>query len=396
MEKRERSREYQYERAMLVLAGCVAVTCLIIPIFAAQSTGVRQFASVVGVALVVACAAMLTGGFLGFLFGIPRTLQGEASRATQDTGKPANDSKDQPQTTFAHNTNLEQISDWLTKILVGVGLTQITSIPKAITEFADYVGPGLGDFPNSSVFAIALLLFSLIVGFLISYLWTSLHLAELFRQADATIRLAAVESKLDMLDTDSRALGLVSKLLSPAAGGSLPPQQEIDKAVAAASTEARAQIFREAARVRSETWRNEMDKPRMERTIPVFRALISSDTDKLYHANLGQLGFALKDQREPDYPGAIAALTEAIRRRGEPHLNWWLLHYEIARALCNIELEGAFPRSRSGDEAKGIILSDLNAVFKDTAATHAALEIPTIKDWMHLNEVPEPGFMHLD
>jgi predicted secreted protein len=58
---------------------------------------------------------LLIGGLLGFLFGIPRTLQQEASQATEQNRK------DRPQeTNYAVNTNLDQISDWLTKILVGV------------------------------------------------------------------------------------------------------------------------------------------------------------------------------------------------------------------------------------------------------------------------------------
>jgi hypothetical protein len=60
-----------------------------------------------GVAIAIASAA--TGYLLGFLFGISRSLQG-------------GDSSESNSQSFPGNTNLEQISDWLTKILVGVGL----------------------------------------------------------------------------------------------------------------------------------------------------------------------------------------------------------------------------------------------------------------------------------
>ena len=55
----------------------------------------------------------------------------------------------------------------------------------------------------------------------------------------------------------------------------------------------------------------------MERTIPIFRALITSDTEKRYHANFAQLGFALKDQRKPAWSEAEEALSRAIAIRSE-------------------------------------------------------------------------------
>ena len=113
----------QSERAMAVLAGSLVVGCLVIPFYAAQTSTLGQFASVVGVAFAIACSALLMGGLLGFLFGIPRTLQQEPSQVTEQNRK------DQSQeTNYGVNTNLEQISDWLTKILVGVGLTQISTL----------------------------------------------------------------------------------------------------------------------------------------------------------------------------------------------------------------------------------------------------------------------------
>jgi hypothetical protein len=38
------------------------------------------------------------------------------------------------------NTNLEDISDWLTKTIIGVGLTQLYSIPHAAWAYATKLG----------------------------------------------------------------------------------------------------------------------------------------------------------------------------------------------------------------------------------------------------------------
>jgi hypothetical protein len=54
--------------------------------------------------------------------------------------------------------------------------------------------------------------------------------------------------------------------------------------------------------VRKNNWQH--DKAQMETTIPLFRALVASDPGKTNHEYRSQLGFALRDQRNPDYAGA--------------------------------------------------------------------------------------------
>lgn len=89
---------------------------------------------------VIACGAII-GGLFGFLFGIPRLLQrpqappqsnndistDKSNSASKDSARPAG-SDSTSFRTFSGNTNLEEISDWLTKIFVGLGLTQATNI----------------------------------------------------------------------------------------------------------------------------------------------------------------------------------------------------------------------------------------------------------------------------
>src|SRR5258708_114242 len=63
----------------------------------------------VSVALFIGGAALTSGAVFGFLFGIPRANQEE--KTTGLTGE----FRDR---LYQVNTNLEQISDWLTKIIV--------------------------------------------------------------------------------------------------------------------------------------------------------------------------------------------------------------------------------------------------------------------------------------
>lgn len=143
--------------------------------------------------LSIAGAALLTGGLLGFLFGIPRTLQQETPE-----GSPQNPTG---KVSYRANTNLEDISDWLTKILVGVGLTQISSIPGTLQKYAEFTSSGLGNYPNSGVFAMGLGGYFLIGGFLFGYLITRLYLPGAFRRADINSeRLTKIEGKVSELE----------------------------------------------------------------------------------------------------------------------------------------------------------------------------------------------------
>ena len=84
---------------------------------------------------------------------------------------------------FVGNTSLEQISDWLTKILVGVGLTQIGQVPTIYGQIATFFGPAIGGDIGGTV-AVCLTIFFPIVGFMIGYLWTRLYLGEELVLAD--------------------------------------------------------------------------------------------------------------------------------------------------------------------------------------------------------------------
>jgi len=160
--------------AVLVLMGLLGIL-----LYSFQSRNLGEFFSVISTGIMIAGASLLAGGLTGFLFGIPRTLQGAPAKPEGSQGEIEGE-----EVAYRANTNLEQISDWLTKILVGVGLTQIGAIPETLQKIAGYLAPGLGNFASSPMFAIAILIYFLICGFLLVYLWTRLYLAGAFRRAD--------------------------------------------------------------------------------------------------------------------------------------------------------------------------------------------------------------------
>ena len=110
-----------------------------------------------------ALACLAVGSLVGVVFGIPRALEQHQSANRESFIK-----------TTRANTNMEQISDWLTKILVGAGLVELKELPPNLDVAAHYVGSSLTStmpVPFSMVsIAAALIIFFSIEGFLGGYL----------------------------------------------------------------------------------------------------------------------------------------------------------------------------------------------------------------------------------
>jgi len=120
----------------------------------------------------------------------PAPSPAAAARTSPSTASaPAPD--DPPQPPPADSTpsvsNLEQVADWVTKLLLGGGLTQMQHIPPKIWQWAHVVALGIiGDDPKISdrlilaqqAFAAGLLVYGFIFGFFAGYLITKLQLGK--------------------------------------------------------------------------------------------------------------------------------------------------------------------------------------------------------------------------
>lgn len=339
----------QRGRQALVGLGGIAIAGLgLILIFAFRT---QSAPSVFSVACMLAAAALLAGGLFGFLFGIPRTLQ---QQRDGEEAVPAKQTPEGKSSTYAPNTNLEQISDWLTKILVGAGLIQITKLRQLLGDTATNLAPGFGGGESGRVFALATVLSYLLLGFLLSYLWTRLYFAGALRAADIETLAREIRDIRQQTDLDAKALALALRQQNPSAEVPVPAQQELDEAIKEASQSVKAQIFYQAQTIRGENWSESRTKTKMERTIPIFRALIHSDTDEEYHRNYGQLGYALKDSRNPQWKDAEATLTKAIQIRGHWRENGWI-YYEFNRAICRIMLDDPLQERPSSQNVRSTL-----------------------------------------
>jgi len=408
MEKKEPTESH---KALRALRGVMLIGLVSVPVFSAQTGTWKGFFLALSVGLLVAGAAAFVGGTLGFLFGIPRTLQRDGAGANESNAPGAAASASDQRIGYRANTNLEQISDWLTKILVGVGLTQIRELRSGLVSLAAFASQGLGGQPYSQVFALALLSYYAVLGFLFGYLWTRLFLAGALRVADqeaigelteevkkvrenaeqadrnAQLAVGKVAELKKQVEMDAAALGLAIRHLNPSPELPEVTQGELDTAIAAASRPIKVQIFNQAWQIRSENWREEANKPKMERTIALFTSLVHNDVENRFHMNHGQLGFALKDKITPDWAEAEKELTLAIEIRGSWEQNGWLF-YEFNRAVCRIMLDPDFDKDRpSQSERKEEILADLRASSHAEDVKRLIKSDPVIHKWMKLNDV---------
>ena len=131
------------------------------------------------------CYGCLVGGFIvGFLFGFPRVIA---------EGRPAGDRAEDHTRPLAQrlgiNTNLEQVSDWLTKIIVGVGLVELKNVPGYVRRAGDYIGAGFGESSQAVVFQQRLAAGIVVsfggLGALAGYLLTRMFFSAAFARADA-------------------------------------------------------------------------------------------------------------------------------------------------------------------------------------------------------------------
>ncbi len=177
--------EYQKRRLWTTITTAIVLGILGIIFIGTWVSDIKGFFAPFGSALLIAGASLSTGGFIGFLFGIPSIMQ-------------------DPTAKLKYNDNLVQISDWLTKIIVGVGLTQLTNIPHKILIigyiFKDSFGYG---FAGRNM-AIAVMSYFFVLGFLIMYFWSRTDYSQIMKDIDDDINKKLKETEIQLGKTEDR------------------------------------------------------------------------------------------------------------------------------------------------------------------------------------------------
>lgn len=160
--------------------------------------------------LALALAAAVLGGALGFLFGLPRPPTAAEQQEKQRAGAPR----------WKLSTNLTEISDWLTKIIVGVGLVEATKAWGGFTSSTGVVAAYLFESRHGSPAVVASALAGgAIFGFLFAYLYTQLIIARLLAEADTGLTAPA-----DIATQHFRQINPSSQAIAPRISRSRDPR----------------------------------------------------------------------------------------------------------------------------------------------------------------------------
>lgn len=142
----------------------------------------RGGAGGLGLGILIFLASALCGAVVGFLFAVPRLLDGGQAEG-------------EPKRLLGGNDNVSRVSDWLTTMLIGIGLTQLGNINDGLIGFRDFLqthahlygppgSPSAGSLP---VMGPLLLILGAVVGFLYLYLHTRIELVAGFREAEEVL-----------------------------------------------------------------------------------------------------------------------------------------------------------------------------------------------------------------
>lgn len=141
--------------------------------------------SIFAVYTLVAWAAGAIGFIVGFLFALPRSipeLPAPARNGQQEDTQVTNSAHQLRHVPyFRPNNNLEQISDWLTKLLIGAGLVQLGAVGRGLNGIMGFIATTSIGQANSHpaaaarVVAGAVIIFYGVLGFIVGYVSTGLE-----------------------------------------------------------------------------------------------------------------------------------------------------------------------------------------------------------------------------
>lgn len=117
-------------------------------------------------------AFAVVASILGFVFAVPRARAGVTVAETER---------------YETNDNLVQISDWLTKLLVGVGLVELRGLPSGLERLGEFLGGGMA-IATATAYSVAAVVYDSGLGFASGYLWTRLRFRPLLELSDREAR----------------------------------------------------------------------------------------------------------------------------------------------------------------------------------------------------------------
>ncbi|MEV1121281.1 PASTA domain-containing protein [Actinosynnema sp. NPDC049800] len=158
-----------------VTAGLLALVFLVsVSLALSMSADVPGGRVGVGITVfVLFVASLLVGGVLGFLFGLPRSRFADK---VLDKGDGDDTSKAlSTGSRYVTNSNLIRVSDWLTTIVIGLGLVNLGDAVPAFRQFSAALREPLGGVPYAGALGTSVAVLGVLSGMLLVYLWVSVQ-----------------------------------------------------------------------------------------------------------------------------------------------------------------------------------------------------------------------------
>jgi hypothetical protein len=161
------------------------------------------------VAILWAGAASTLAALVGFLFAIPKVGDAEGPPLPPPPGGELPKAAG-PRPTYSISRNMQDIADWLTKLIVGLSLVMFRDILAGFREMSDTLAKGLGGTPADVAVAQGVLMYYAGLGLFGGYVQTRLYLSAAFRRADDEVvrqlskRVESVEGKVATVESKVR------------------------------------------------------------------------------------------------------------------------------------------------------------------------------------------------
>ncbi|MDJ0661132.1 MAG: tetratricopeptide repeat protein [Crocosphaera sp.] len=303
------SRSFNIIKPFLILLP-IGYGFILLYILAADS--IPKAISAFGIMGAVGGASFVLGLLFGFLFGVPKTVKANESSSNSETNKS--------EIKVQANTNLGEISDWLTKIIVGVGLTQIQPILTFFkTKVVANLAPGFDLFyetttnykPSPIAISITIgdITYFFVSGFIIGYVWTVLIFSESLKGT-----YEQLEEKLDKLNKINNRIQLTRQIIDaipdtdylyPDFGYNVPRSEILERL-----KEIRNSINKILSRLKKEAQTDEIPSDFASFLDDVIKNIDSEDYFFLRSRDYIKLGIVLVLKK--DYDNAVRFFEQAI------------------------------------------------------------------------------------
>jgi len=144
------------------------------------------------IGLLLAVATFVSGSFVGILFGMPKRNNAEDSTNA-----------------YTLNNSLVEISDWLTKIIVGLGLVNLKQLPGQLMSIGEFVNLSIGGKGQGiNVFVNSIVVYFGVLGIYIGYNYMRLVLSQKYKRADD-----AMQEILNKLNNTKNELNIAKEVV---------------------------------------------------------------------------------------------------------------------------------------------------------------------------------------